>query len=83
MQCMHSQKNSQMESVCSEGLVHNFGFNTEDRPDPFKPISLCMLGAESLDLFLDLSFYSTCTLGIFTDLCNLKNNLDLFPSTPV
>lgn len=82
---MHTfpEKNSQMESVCSEGLVHNFGFNTEDKPDPFKHISFCVLGAEALDLFLDPSFDSTCTLGIFTDLCNLKNNLDLFQSTPV
>lgn len=63
-----------MESVYSEGLVHRFGFNTEDRPDPFKPISFCMQGAENLDLFLDPSFGSTCTLGIFTDLCNFKKN---------
>lgn len=83
MQCVHSQKKSQMESVCSEGLVHNFGFNSEDRPDLFKPISFRMLGAEALDLFLDPSFESTCTLGIFTNLSNLKYNLDLCQSTPM
>lgn len=72
-----------MESVCSQGLVHNFGFNTEDKPNAFKPIIFCILRAEALDVFLDPPFDSTCTSGIFTDLCNLKNNLGLFQNTPV
>lgn len=43
------------------------------------PSSFCMPGAEALDLVLDPSFDTTCTLGIFTDLCNLKKQFGFAP----
>lgn len=87
MQHMHSQRKcAQMELVCSEELVHNFGLNAEDRSDLFKQhISFYKLEAlsEALDLFWDLSSESTCFLEISSDLCSLTNNLLLFQSIPM